>query len=165
MLFTLLTLIIHNTKLYLHCSYKRYQITINNCPSLSCITYFSVGTMLLNSNKLWGCKPCCVTDEHKTVLYTKLMCCCGHATFFVSWYTKRQRNCGGETDSVLTRRSLNWVCCTCLMYCWEQLLCVAGDTYKLQYVALVQRRHKNYTSMRRTSAHDGVCAVSDDSLA
>jgi len=57
MLFTLLTLIIHNTKLYLHCSYKRYQITMNNCPSLSCVTYFSVGTMLLNSNNCEGVNP------------------------------------------------------------------------------------------------------------
>jgi len=44
-------------------------------------------------------------------------------------------------------------------------LCAAGDTYKLHYVALVQRRQKNYASVRRTSAHDGSCALSDKSLA
>ena len=38
-----------------------------------------------------GVKPCYVTAEHKTELYTKFTCCCGHATFFVSCYTKEQR--------------------------------------------------------------------------
>jgi len=106
MLFTLLTLIIHNIKPYLHCSYRRYKITMNNCPSLSCVTYFSVGTMLLNSN-CEGVKPWCVANEHKTVLYEAYVLLWARH-FPCVLYTKEQRNCGGETDSVFTRRSLNW---------------------------------------------------------
>jgi len=41
-------------------------------------------------------------------------------------------------------------------------LCVARDTHKLHYVALVQRRQENYASTCRTSAHDGTCALSCD---
>ena len=44
-------------------------------------------------------------------------------------------------------------------------LCAAGDTYKLHYVALEQQRQKNYASVRRTSARDGSCALSEVRLA
>ena len=58
-----------------------------------------------------GVKPCCVTAEYKTKLYTKFTCCCGHAKFFVSYYTKeqrklqrrnRQRLCSTESDLSVT---------------------------------------------------------------
>ena len=44
-------------------------------------------------------------------------------------------------------------------------LCAAGDTYKLHYVALEQQRQKNYASVRRMSARDGSCALSEVRLA
>ena len=45
------------------------------------------------------------------------------------------------------------------------LLDVLLGTPQILYVALMQRRHKTYASVRRASVPDGVCTMSDDNLA
>jgi len=115
MLFTLLTLIIHNNKLLialflqmvsnhneqlpftflrhlLQCWYNVIQLNhTKQLPFTSLRHLRQCWYNVIKLNHCEGVKPCYVTAEHKTELYTKFTCRCGHATFFVSCYTKEHR--------------------------------------------------------------------------
>jgi len=94
---------------------------------------------------------------HYVIMLMKVTCCCGHATFFVSCTQRNKAKYGCETDNVCFLRSLIWA----MWYLLDVLL----GTPQILYVALMQRRHKTYASIRRASVLDGVCTMSDSSVA
>ena len=91
MFFTLLTLIIPNHKLLITLFLQSLSNYDEHLSFASLRHLRQLDTKCYHSNKLWGYNNPIVVVKHNSILLTKFTCCCVHATFFVSWYTKEQR--------------------------------------------------------------------------
>jgi len=102
---TLLNLI-PNHKLLITLFLQSLSLTINTC--LASLRHLrQLDTKCYHSNKLRVWEPyCCCKTQFNSVNEVYVLLCARHVLCVL--YTKEQRNCGGETDSVCTRWSLNW---------------------------------------------------------
>jgi len=134
-------------RIYLHCSYRRYQFTINlhftSCHLVIVVTCYKLEEIM----RVWEPNCCCKTTE---------LC---YRSYVLLW---ARRSLCPDTQRTKKLRRRNWQRLLAMesdlsdvVFAW----CAAGNTTNTIRCPGATET-KTYASVRRASVHDGVCTLS-----